>query len=211
MRRKILHKDEHEEEIWHIVYLDFVTTMMILFMAMWAANQVAAKKGRDANVRTGGRDFDGKTFASGQTNLLPEFENDISKWNDDHKGTVFGELGKKDDDSRLVLIINGHASKDDVPDMLSNHKKNMEISVLRALNVYRHTVEDLSRKVPDKEKLDIMLSNISVCGHSFNDPVVKPENLTLLQNKPAELKAEMAKNQRITFQVNQSFMETQDD
>ena len=205
MRKKISHKEEHDEEIWHIVYLDFVTSMMILFMAMWAANQVASKKGRDANVKTGEKKFDGKTFALGQASLLPEFRDNITKWNDEFKDSVFGQLGTTEDESRIFLKINGHASKDDIPDLLSNHKKNMQISVERALNVYLYTADDLARKVADKNKLDKMLSNVSVCGHSFNFPVITKEQLMLSPNKTSDLKTELSRNQRITFEVSQTF------
>ncbi len=175
-------------ETWHVVYIDLMTNLMIVFVILWSIHQSKPVQLSRATGDTTSRKVNlpgDIIFGAGKTSLT------------DAGRAVFNKLFGKDENgevlnfdnggfSKRYLIIHGHTDGDGEKD------ENFALGFNRALAAY-HEMRQFSREVPE---------HVVLCSHADNTPMQEipstAENLN-----PAQVEAirtMKAKNRRITIE-----------
>ncbi len=187
------------KNVWQIIYIDLMTTMMVFFVILWSVDQ---SDDNESETHTGISDTIGDQsarmvnlpgdvlFASGQTEVSQEGQAVFR--------TLFGDGGGNSSSSGSVLefdmggvahrqlVIHGHTDSDGDKD------KNFALGYARAFSVYKQ-IARYGDDVPD---------HIVLCTHADNSPKVATPQLTgtLSDSIRAEIAAAKAKNRRISIE-----------
>ncbi|MDZ4678492.1 MAG: flagellar motor protein MotB [Oligoflexia bacterium] len=175
-------------ETWQVVYIDLMTNMMVIFIILWALNQVKPQK---ASSRIGDTtshmvNLAGDViFAPKRSSLSTEgisiFKNLFGK-TDDNPVLNFntGEFTKR------YLVIHGHTDGDGDKD------KNFQLGFDRALETY-HQMRLYNNEASD---------HVILCSHADNSPLqeINSSKSAPTRFSPVELRAIKAKNRRITIE-----------
>jgi len=164
---------KRNSETWHVVYIDLMTNLLVIFVILWSLHQGKPVKisNKTGDTTTHMVSLPGDIlFAPGRTFLTEEGR------------SVFKKLFSKDETGQALsfetggfkkrfLVIHGHTDSEGVKD------ENFELGFNRALASYRE-IKLYNKETPD---------HVILCSHADNSPVEEAPTLK-------------AKNRRITIE-----------
>jgi flagellar motor protein MotB len=179
--------------LWQVVYLDFITTVMVFFFALWVVSN--GGKGEGLDNKLGDRsvqpyDLSGNAFGSGSTSLNSHGVNALEIFVKNVKSGLNMETSKSDA-QRSMLYISGHTDDIAAGDGFEGKSRNLSLGFGRAMSV----LQFLAQKQPD------IVKNVAICSFADNleaDPV--PAGMRGKQTLDAKTRGKRANNRRITLE-----------
>jgi len=179
--------------VWQIIYMDLMTTMMVFFVILWSADK--SKKTADSDKTGISQRIGDQTvrmvqlpgdvlFASGRAKVTEQGRQVFAKLFGDKSADVLNfDMGGL---VRRQLVIHGHT------DAVGDKDKNFQLGYERALAVYKE-IRKYGAELPD---------HVVLCTHADNTPaeavaVVKGPMTDEQKRAIAEARA---KNRRISIE-----------
>jgi flagellar motor protein MotB len=175
-------------ETWHVVYIDLMTNLMIVFVILWSIHQSKPVKLSTATGDTTSRmvNLPGDVIFSPGKMALTESGRTVFRklFSQDETGQVlnFDNGGF----SKRYLIIHGHTDGDGEKD------DNLQLGFSRAFATY-NVIRQYSKELPD---------HVILCTHADNSPLqeLPVSALGMTPDQVEQIRAAKAKNRRITIE-----------
>jgi flagellar motor protein MotB len=173
-------------ETWPVVYIDFMTNLMIFFVILWSISQgkkVEITATGDTTARMVSLPGD-VLFPAGKTALSGEGKSVFKKLFTDESGAVLNF--ENNALMKRLLVIHGHTDGD------GRKADNLSLGFHRALASYSE-IMSYSKELPD---------HLVLCTHADNSPAreVPPMKGKLTPEQKKALSAAKSKNRRITIE-----------